>query len=114
MATQTFIPAINNNYIKPSAQISLLTRFMAWCQAEQANRLLWQGIILALHGCILTPIAMLFSLQAGAGSFLWIPVIVAMAINLVPNLAALSTRITIPIFFLSILIDLLIIAAVLL
>lgn len=112
MATNTLIPAINNSYIKPLAGTSLMSRFINWCNAQQNNRLLWQGVILAVHGCILTPIAMLFSLQAGADSYLYIPVIIAMAINLIPNLAALPTKITIPVFLLSILMDLAIIVAV--
>jgi hypothetical protein len=43
---------------------------------------------------------------SGNSMFLWALVIGAMTMTLVTNLAALSTKITIPVFFLSILIDL--------
>ena len=105
MATNTLTPALHSNYTPSAVHPSVFTRFIGWCGTQQKSRLFWQAIILAFHGCILTPIAMLLSLQAGAGSLLWIPVIAAMAINLIPNLAALSTKITIPVFFISIVID---------
>jgi len=48
-------------------------------------------------------------LLAGTNFTLFMMTIVAMGISLVTNLAAMSTRITIPLFLLSVLIDLLVI-----
>ncbi|RYY50964.1 MAG: hypothetical protein EOO06_02005 [Chitinophagaceae bacterium] len=112
MATQLISTAVNPVYTQSVTRTSFITRFMTWCGTQESSRLLWLAVILGVHGCILSPITMLLSLQAGAGSYLYVPVIVAMAINLVPNLAALSTKITIPVFLLSVIIDLAIIIAV--
>lgn len=111
MTHDTFIPVINHTYAKPAAHPSVIHRFAAWCNAQQSNRLLWMGAILALHGCVLTPAAMLLTLMGSGSGYLFIGVIIAMAMNLIPNLAALPTKITIPVFMLSVLIDVLVIAA---
>ena len=113
MTTHTFSPALGQHYTKAQGH-SIVSRFTTWCNKQQHNRMLWQAIILTLHGCVLTPVTMLVSIQGGTDNYLYIPVIAAMAVNLVPNLAALPTKITIPVFLLSIVMDLVIIAAVLL
>jgi hypothetical protein len=111
MTTNTFLQSIESSYAKQELGISFYNRFMAWCGTQQKDRLLWQSIILSVHGCVITPIVLMLSLLAGVEHYLYIPVIVAMAINLIPNLAALPTKITIPVFLLSVLIDILVIAA---
>ena len=88
---------------------SVFSRFMTWCNNQQENRLLWLGIALAGHGCVITPLSIMAVLLAGSNLFLFIVVLVAMGLSLVTNLAALPTRITIPVFILSILIDLVVI-----
>lgn len=70
---------------------------------------MWLGIALSAHGCIITPLTIMAVLLAGTNMFLFILAIVAMGATLVTNLAALPTKITLPVFFLSILIDLAII-----
>jgi len=67
---------------------------------------MWLSIALAGHGCFLTPLALLAVMFAGNLMILWAIVIGAMAMCLVSNLAAMPTKITIPVFMLSILIDL--------
>jgi len=89
--------------------VSLLSRFMTWSDAQQHNRLLWLGIILSFHGCILTPLTVIAVLLAGTNLTLFIVAIVAMGLSLVTNLAAMPTKITVPVFVLSILIDLIVI-----
>ena len=89
---------------------SLLTRFFDWAKAQQKYRLGWVAIILAVHGCALTPITVFFIYLGGNNMGLWSLVIGAMGMSVVTNLAALPTKITIPVFFLSILIDLVLIA----
>lgn len=88
---------------------SLTDRFFAWCHAQEENRLLWLGIIVGGHGCVITPLTLLFIMLAGNPAIMWPFAIAAMTMALVVNLAALPTKITIPIFFFSLLIDLFII-----
>lgn len=111
MTTNTFLPTISSKYIKPVQGISLFKRFINWCASKEEKRFLWQGVTLTFHGCILTPFAMLAALLAGVDTYLYVPVVMAIAITLIVNLAALPTRIIIPVFFLSLLIDLGVIAA---
>lgn len=111
MTTNTFLPAFGSNYIKPVQGTSIFKRFITWCASKEEKRLLWQGITLTVHGCILTPASMLAALLAGVDNYLYIPVIIAIAIAFISNLAALPTKITIPVFFLSVLIDLGVITA---
>ena len=70
---------------------------------------MWLGVALAGHGCVITPLSIMAVLLAGTNLFLFVTVLVAMGLSLVTNLAALPTRITIPVFILSILIDLVVI-----
>lgn len=84
---------------------------MTWCKGQEENRLLWLGIALAGHGCILTPITVMAVLLAGTNMILFMLALVAMGISLVTNLAAMPTRVTIPAFFFSILIDVAVIIA---
>lgn len=70
---------------------------------------MWLGVALSAHGCIITPLTIMAVLLAGTNMFFFILAIVAMGATLVTNLAALPTKITLPVFFLSILIDLAII-----
>lgn len=110
MATTTY-PSIATNYTAKTAAPSLFTRFINWCEGQQPNRLLWLGVALASHGCILTPITVLAVLLAGANFFLFMLAMVAMGIALITNLAALPTKYTIPAFVLSIVIDVVIVIA---
>jgi hypothetical protein len=94
-------------------RISFISRFLNWCHEQQPNRLLWLGIILSFHGCILTPLTVMAVLLAGTKLTLFLIAIVAMGMSLVTNLAAMPTKITIPIFVLSILLDLLVVGVAL-
>ncbi len=72
--------------------------------------MLWLAISLAGHGCVLTIITMFAIMFAGNNFIFWPFAIGAMAMCLIVNLAAMPTKITIPVFFLSVLIDVVIIA----
>ena len=89
----------------------LVTRFINWCRGQEKNRLGWLAVIIAGHGCIITPITLLFVMLTGNNFAAWPWIIAAMGMPLVSNLAALPTKITIPLFFLSIIIDLAIIGS---
>jgi len=64
--------------------------------------------MITAHGCVITPITIRFVMFSGNNFAFWPWIIAAMTMSLVTNLAALPTKITIPIFFLSIIIDLVI------
>ena len=97
---------ITTTYRERSSAPSLLTRCITWCKTQEESRLLWLGIILAAHGCILTPITVMVVMFTGNNLYLFVLAIAAMGMTLVTNLAALPTKITIPVFVFSILIDL--------
>jgi len=96
-------------HYRSERKTSLFSKFMDWSDAQQGNRLLWLGVILSFHGCILTPLAVMAVLLAGTNLTLFMITIVAMGISLVSNLAAMPTKITIPLFALSIVMDLVVI-----
>jgi hypothetical protein len=91
--------------MEKSASPSLIHRFFAWCDSQQEKRLLWLAIIVFAHGCIITPITALAILTSGNNFILWPFITAAMGASLVTNLAALPTKITLPVFFLSLVID---------
>ena len=84
--------------------------FIAWCISQEKHRFGWLAAALTGHGCILTPITLFAIILSGNLFAFWILAIAAMAMCLITNLAALPTKITIPVFFASILIDISIIA----
>jgi hypothetical protein len=98
---------ISTHYTEPN--VSVVRRFLNWCRSQEENRLLWLGIIVAGHGCVITPLVLLFVMLAGNAMIMWAFVIAAMGMSLVTNLAALPTKVTLPVFFLSILIDVVVI-----
>lgn len=95
--------------VKKAVTPSILTRFMTWAENQQDNRFVWLGIALAVHGCFITPLTTMIVMATTYNFALFGAAIGAMALSLVTNLAALPTKITIPAFFLSILIDVVII-----
>ena len=102
-----------NQIIQPSlaypAKISLVSRFATWTSGQQNNRLMWLGLSIAGHGCFLTPLTVAIVAFTGMNLALFMVATVAMAIALIVNLAALPTKITIPVLILSILIDIVVI-----
>lgn len=111
MTTAKFVQAIPVNYTERTASASIFKKFMQWCEGQQTNRLLWIGVILAAHGCILTPLTVMVVFLGGTANIaLVVTAIAAMGLALVTNLAALPTKITIPAFALSIIVDIAIIA----
>jgi len=97
--------AFSTTYTEKAAKPGLVTKFMDWCKGQDENRFMWIGIVLAGHGCILTPLTVMAVLLAGTNMFLFMLCIIAMGMALVTNLAAMPTKITIPVFLLSVLID---------
>ena len=88
----------------------IFNKFLTWCKSQEKYRFGWVAAIIAGHGCVITPITVLLVTIAGNSPLAWGFSIAAMAMALVSNLAAMPTKITIPVFFLSVLIDIAIIA----
>ena len=82
------------------------SKFINWCSDQQENRLSWLAIAIAGHGCVLTPLTVFAVVNSGNNLILFMVSILAMAMVLITNLAALPTKITIPFLFGSILVDL--------
>lgn len=105
---QTLPHNYNNIYSHELAQQSFFSRFITWCEGQEPYRLGWMAAIVFLHGCVLTPITVLTVTLSGNFPGFWIAAIAAMGMALVSNLAAMPTKYTIPIFFVSFFIDLVI------
>ncbi len=88
---------------------SVINEFMVWSENQDKNRFAWLAASVAGHGCVLTPATLFTIILSGNHFIFWVMAITAMTMCLVTNLAALPTKVTIPIFFFSILIDLFII-----
>lgn len=100
---------INHGHFVVRNETSLWQQFLNWCSAQEKDRLAWLAAIIAGHGCVITPLTVMFIVLAGNMAILWPFAIGAMGICLVTNLAAMPTKITIPVFFFSLLIDIAII-----
>jgi hypothetical protein len=98
-----------NQIIQPSlaynAKTSLISRFSAWTSGQQNNRLMWLGLSIAGHGCFLTPLTVALVAFTGMNLALFMTATIGMAMTLIVNLAALPTKITIPVLILSVIID---------
>jgi hypothetical protein len=90
---------------------SVLTRFINWSANEQKNRIAWVGISIMAITAIFFPVTMVSILIHGAPFKLIIGAMFALVLVVVPNLAALPTKYTIPAFFTGVAIDLVLIAA---
>lgn len=101
---QAYLPA-------DASRRSAWARFINWSDSQEKNRLGWLALALAGHGCVMTPITMFAIVLGGNNIIYWFLVAAAMGTALVTNLAAMPTKITIPVFFASILVDLIIIGA---
>lgn len=108
MAT-TLTSAFVGNLSVPEKKASIATRFFDWCTAQEHNRFLWLALALTGHGAVLTPLTLLAVVLAGTNLVLFMAAMVTMGMALVSNLAALPTKYTVPIFFFSVLMDVVIV-----
>ena len=99
-------PALSNT----ANRTSLWKKFINWADQQQENSFSWTAISIAGHGCVFTIATVATILLTGNNFIFWPFAIAAMTACLVVNLAALPTKITIPVLFFSLLIDLAIIA----
>lgn len=97
-------------YISRERNISLLTRFMNWAGSQEEYRFIWIGVVLLAHASFLTPFTAMAVMLTTESFPLLMVALGSMGLALVTNLAALPTKITIPAFFLSIAIDVVVVA----
>lgn len=90
-------------------KVSAWRKFINWCNGQEKYRLGWLAAAITLHGCVLTIFTLFAIVLAGNHFIFWPFAIGAMGITLIVNLAAMPTKITIPVFFFSVFIDLAII-----
>lgn len=91
---------------------SIFSRFVNWAAAQEDRRFMWLALALGGHGCVLTPLTILLVVVfTGLNLALFLTALGAMALALIVNLAAMPTKYTIPAFFLSVLVDVVVIAA---
>jgi len=105
----TIRQSISHSYDRPVSHGNLWNRFMGWTNKQEENRFGWSAAILMGHGCVFTVITVMAILFTGNHFIFWPFAIGAMAACLVVILSAMPTRIIIPVFFLSLLVDLVII-----
>lgn len=110
MAT-TIPTSVHTGY--SASRLGLWARFINWARGQEENKFMWLAIALGGFGCVITPITILFVSLAGMNLFLFMAALFAMAFSLIVNLAAMPTRVTIPVFFFSISIDVVVIIAAL-
>lgn len=94
---------------KRSGRVSLWKKFITWSDGQEENRLLWTAITIMGHGCFFTIMTLFAVIFTGNNFIFWPITAAAMGIPLVANLAAMPTKITIPLLFFSVLIDLVVI-----
>src|SRR5574338_1661200 len=97
---ETTIKKIETN--KTQSHLSYWKRFINWSAGQEENRLMWTAIAIFGHGCIITIMTILVIVLTGNHFIYWPFAIVAMTASVVSYLAAMPTKITIPIFFLSV------------
>ena len=107
----TIQQTISNVHTQVASRPSLVSQFMNWCTNQDKNRYGWLGAAVASHACIITPLTMFAIILSGNNIIFWFLAIAAMMMTLVTNLAALPTKITIPTFLFSIVMDVAIISA---
>jgi hypothetical protein len=87
------------------AHSNILRTFFDWAEEQNDYRFVWLGVALLVHASLLTPFTAMAIMATSGNLTLIMACLGAMALALVTNLAALPTKITIPAFILSIIID---------
>lgn len=108
--SQAFKFRLFQDIIPHGLHSTAFSKFLKWADAQSEARFIWIGVILLAHASFLTPFTVMAVSFTGNSFPLIMGALGAMGLALVTNLAALPTKITIPTFFLSILIDIIIVA----
>ena len=111
MATSELILTQNARFKSTISNEGLLTRFTTWCAAQEKNRMLWIGSVLGVHGCILTPITLAFVIFAGIQTWMLALTAGSIMLSLVAVLSAVPMKNAIPVWTISLITNLALIAA---
>lgn len=84
---------------------NLFTRFLNWCGSQEKNRMLWIGLTLGIHGCVLSPITLFAVIFSGIQTWMLALTAASIMLTLVVNLAALPMKNAIPVYVLSLAIN---------
>lgn len=95
------------NLTNAPSKTSLWKRYLNFCDSQSNNRFLWFTLALMSVACIIMPISMNLIQSTTLFSYLVISYTAMLMANLVANLAELPTRISISLFFLTILFNIL-------
>jgi hypothetical protein len=106
---QTILQKTAYHSYSSEAHVSLWKKFITWTERQEEYRFGWAAFSIAGHGCVFTIITTLMILFTGNHFIFWPFAIGAMAVTVVANLAAMPTKITIPVLFFSLVIDIAII-----
>ncbi|HVT86531.1 MAG TPA: hypothetical protein VHD35_15105 [Chitinophagaceae bacterium] len=99
----TFWHIINTSYTETTyRRISYWKRFINWSTNQEENRILWTAVAILGQGCIVTIFTMVAIIFSGNHFIYWPFAIGAMAMSVVSYLAAMPTKIAIPVVFISI------------
>jgi hypothetical protein len=105
-------PKQTGSFFSPWGLKSRLSAFFLWCSAqEEKNHIGWVGFSIVIMSVIFFPITMMCILFHGAHFGLIILAMISLDMVVITNLAALSTKYTIPFLLVGILIDLFVIVA---
>ena len=107
---QTIQQIYNPGLVRAEKRQSIISRFVEWCDRQETTRFGWTAAIIALHGCFLTPVTVATVAMTSNSVALWAVAIGAMGMTLITNLSAMPTKVTIPVFILSVLIDVSVVA----
>jgi len=89
--------------------VSLWKKFIHWCSKQEENRLGWLAASFIVHGCIFVPMTIMI-IAASGNNFVFIALALgAMIVAITASLADLPTRISLPVFFFTLALDILII-----
>src|SRR5687768_7603627 len=81
---QTLQQTINPAYlVSKTKKQSLFTRFINWANGQEPFRYGWLGVILAAHGCFLTPATVFVVLYSGNNIWMFVTAVTVMAMSLV-------------------------------
>ncbi|MFT3909648.1 MAG: hypothetical protein QM737_09500 [Ferruginibacter sp.] len=90
---------------------NFIQRFINWCESQEKNRMLWIGTSLGIHGCVLTPITLFAVIFSGIHTWMLALTAASIMLTLVVNLAALPLKNAIPVFALSLITNIVIVAS---
>jgi len=89
--------------------LTLWKKFIQWCEKQEENKLGWLAASFVVHGCILVPMTVMI-IAASGNNFVFVALALgSMIIAITTNLSDLHTKVSLPVFFSTLVLDILII-----